>query len=1055
MKKLYLLLGMVLILQGAMAQNSITGRVTDETGGAFPGVNILVKGSSSGSQTDADGKYTIVVPDANSTLVFSFVGYGVQEALVGTRTSIDIKMALDVQSLNEVVVTALGIAKESKKLGYSATVAKVDEMTKNRTNNMMSSLEGKIAGLDISPPSAGPGASNKIRIRGQSGFAGSDNGPLLIINGLPMSQGADPAQDGKTRDGGDAFMLFNPDDVESMTVLKGATAAALYGSRASNGAIVITTKSGAGSKGLGVELNSNVAFDEVLDFTDFQYEYGQGLGGIRPGKGTVTAAGSGQFSWGERYDDVETVQFDGVLRPYSPNRHYITDFYRTGVTMTNSVAVSNGNENGSFRASYSSSGAKGIVPNNTYDRKIFNINANQKFGQKLTVGASLNYTNENNKNRPEVGFQSPASMNFLLRVSPTTPLWAFEQNNATAVGAEAPTNGFGTTVLNPYFYMPRQFDVVRSDRFLGTVTTKYQFAKWLYAQGRVNANMGFQNSESNTPTGSGSYGTGNLGIYYNNDRNTFNGQYNTSQNMSRDINLEGIIGANHRFGEFSVDGFVAGNMRSTQGRGVNAQSNAFQTRGLYTIGNGTVFSQGQSYSRSEINSIFGSAEFGWKDMIYLNITGRNDWFSILTPGNKSVLQGDNSKFYPSVSGSFIFSELTEQELPWLSYGKLRSSFAVVGNVAGIGEFYGTIPYTYNNQSYLGRTVGSVSANIPNPSISPYNLKEMEVGLELRMFRNKVHVDAAAYKKVTTDQLLNVNTSTASSISSISQNAASLQNQGIEFLVDVNVVNAGNFSWNTSFNTAYNISEVTDLGGPDRLQISTHEFIGRQYYEVGKPIAMNGGRTWARDAAGNILLTDQGRIYVAPGQPEVLYGGALPTFTGGWNNTVRYKNLSLLVHFDYKAGGQLISGTAVNGLRQGHNKASLVGRREGENGVVWDGVYQSGPNAGQKNTTAVFGSDFYTDLKNQNFLDMFVYKSDFIKLRNVTLTYDLSSLVGSQLKFVKGLTLSASCRNALLIKKYVPDVDPEATASTSDQKAGYESTSLPTTRVWGFNVNMKF
>jgi len=295
----------------------VTGRVTDETGAAFPGVNVLVKGSTSGQTTDANGKYTVEVPDGNSVLVFSFVGYATQEISVGGRTTIDVKMALDVQSLNEVVVTALGIPKESKKLGYSATTAKIDEMTSNRTNNMMSSLEGKIAGLNISPPTAGPASSNKIRIRGQSAFSGSDNGPLVVINGLPMSQGTGSAEGNNSRDSGDNFLLFNPDDVESMTVLKGATAAALYGSRAGNGAIIITTKNGSKSKGIGVEFTSNFTADEVLDFTDYQYEFGQGQQGVRP-TNTGTALQSGNFGWGERYDDAPTFMYNGEQRPYSP-----------------------------------------------------------------------------------------------------------------------------------------------------------------------------------------------------------------------------------------------------------------------------------------------------------------------------------------------------------------------------------------------------------------------------------------------------------------------------------------------------------------------------------------------------------------------------------------------------------------------------------------------------------------------------------------------------------------------------------------------------------------
>lgn len=1089
MKQLYLLVSMVLLVHvGAMAQRNelsasgtstkqnsnvrlsdqtvlgVTGRVTDETGAAFPGVNVLVKGSSSGQTTDADGKYSIEVPDANSVLIFSFVGYATQEISVGSRTNIDVKLALDVQALNEVVVTALGIAKESKKLGYSATTAKVDEMTSNRTNNMMSSLEGKIAGLDISPPTAGPASSNKIRIRGQSAFAGSDNGPLLVINGLPMSQGAESANGGqRDRDGGDNFMLFNPDDVESMTVLKGATAAALYGSRAAAGAIIITTKNGSKTKGIGVEFTSGVVVDEVLDFTDYQYEFGQGSNGVRPFSG-ANAVSVGQLGWGERYDGVMTPQFDGVSRPYeaaSTNR--IKDFFNTGVTFNNTVAVSNGTDKGSMRASYSNMEAKGVTPNNEYSRKIFSLNLNQKLGDKLSVAVAMNYTNSVNENAPQVGLQGQGYMNFILRTSPTTPLWAYEQGATNPNGSERITTGFGGTILNPYFYIPRQFNIDRDQRLLGTVSARYQFTKWLYLQGRVAANYNFSNSESNNPTGGGGYGTANQGIYYDATLTTFNGQYNVRQASGSDMNYDFILGGNHTFGDFSVDAFFSANRRHTDGRDVNTNAQGFQTRDVYTIGNGTVFGQGSGYSQSEINSMFGSAEFGWKSIVYLNFTGRNDWFSVLTPGTGSSLVGDNSYFYPSVSGSFIFSELTEDKLTWLNYGKLRSSWAKVGNTAGINNYYGNVSYTYSTQQYLGRTIGSVSATVPNPNIKPYSLQETEIGLEARMFGSRVNVDMAVYKKVTSDQILGVTTSNASGTGSIQANAASLTNKGFEFLVDVVAVKTGAFTWTTSFNTAYNISEVLDLGpGVTRQTITdfynnggSNEFIGKQVYEVGKPLAQIAAKTYPRDANGNVLLNSNGRLYVAPGQPDVLFGGALPLYTGGWNNTIRYKNLSLLVHFDYKAGGKMISGSNLNSLRQGHSKASLVGRREGETGIVFPGVYVNGPNAGQVNTTSVPAQTFYGDIRGLQIADDFIYKSDYIKLRNITLTYDLTSLLSSKTRFVKGLVLSGSCRNVALIKSFVDDLDPEAVASSADARAGYEAVSLPTSRSWGLNLNVKF
>lgn len=1069
LKKPFFIVFLLFFSVAAFSQ-TVTGTVTDADNKPIAKATIQVKGTSRRTLTDDNGHFSINASN-NDVLFISSIGYALQEVRVNGQGPVNVTLAIDTRNLEGVVVTALGIRKEARKLGYSATTVKVDEMQTSRTNNMMASLEGKVAGLNISPPSAGPAASNKIRIRGQSGFAGADNGPLIVVNGLPMSQGASPTNggggsDALSRDEGDNLLQFNPDDIESMTVLKGATAAALYGSRASNGAIIITTKTGARNSGLGIEMTSNVTFDEILDLTHYQHQFGQGdwtlnpatgrQEGTRPGVRNVSPVTTGQFSWGERYDGVPTVQYDGVLRPYSaPTGSRIKEFFNTGITTTNTIAVSSGGPRGSFRISFSNMDARGITPGNKYNRKIINLGAEQRVGDKITVNVNLNYTNDQNTNPPQVGVQGQNYMNFLLRTAQEVPLSAYKEHVVDANGAELATTGFATTVLNPYFYIDREFFRDRSDRFLGTITARYQFFKWLYLQGRVNMNYNTGSNQFNNPTGGGGFGVANQQLYTDNTLQYYNGTYNASQNQNRDMNYDFILGTNNKVGDFSFDVFVSGNRRDVINRSINASSSSFLTRDVYTIGNGSQFTQGEGYSQTRVNSLFGAAELGWKNFVYLNFTGREDWFSVLNPGF-------NHYFYPSVSGSFVFSELLKNRFRWLNYGKLRSSWADVGAVTGIGAYAFDVPYGYNTNKYLNRTIGTVSGNVPNREVTPYSLKEQEIGLELKMFGNKVNVDMAVYHKKTTGQILSVPTSQASGTGSVLQNLASLENKGFEFLLDVNPIRTADFSWNSSFNTAYNISKVLDLAGQTRITItdfynggSSNEFLGKQVYEVGKPLAQLAAKTYARDANGNILLNANGQLYVAPGQPDVLFGSALPTFTGGWNNIFSYKRLSLLVQFDYKAGGKMISGSALNALRQGFSEASLVGRRDGENGVVFDGVYVSGPNAGKPNTTAVPGRIFYTDYRSLQIADPFIYKSDYVKLRNITLTYDFSKLIGSRVQFVKGLTLSASCRNVAILKKYVPDIDPEQIASAGDQRAGYEAVALPTTRAWGLNLNVKF
>jgi hypothetical protein len=475
----------------------------------------------------------------------------------------------------------------------------------------------------------------------------------------------------------------------------------------------------------------------------------------------------------------------------------------------------------------------------------------------------------------------------------------------------------------------------------------------------------------------------------------------------------------------------------------------FTVRDLYSFENGITKSDPDNPTRHDIyreqvNSVYGFAEFGYKNTVFVNFAARNDWFTVLNPNNNSYL-------YPSVSGSFVFSELLPT-LTWLNYGKLRASYADVGSANGIGAFTGLLTYGILPNTFNGMSLGTISnVNSPNPLLKPFSVREKEIGLELKMFNNRVNFDVAAYDKVTRDQIITIVVSNASGYTGTPLNLGSLQNRGLEFMLEVIPVQTPHFTWSSSFNTAINNTEVLALAPGQQRQIVAsfggNEFIGSLVYEVGKPLNQLAAKTYLRNAKGEIVLNNDGRLQANTG-PDVLFGSALPKFTGGWNNMLRYKQLSLLVHFDYKAGGKVLSSTALNGLRQGHTRASLVGR---EGGVIFPGVNASGA----ANTKAVDPQLFYTDYRNSQIADPFVFKSDFIKLRNITLTYDFSSIVGSRVKFVKGLMLSLSCRNVAIIKKYLPDLDPEAFASSGDNRVGYEQTTLPTTRNYGLNLNVKF
>lgn len=1057
-----LFISFFLLAMGADAQ-VVTGKVLDNEKSPVEGATVAVKGTSKATTTNAAGSFTINAGN-NDILVVTYVGFAPQEVPVNGRNDITIDMLTgDGTNLNEVIVTALGVRKESKKLGYSTTSVNPDDLVKNRTTNMGESLLGRVAGLNITPPAAGAGASNQIRIRGQVGFAGADNSPLLVINGLPIDQGARFAEGrDQQRDRGDNLANINPDDIESMTILKGAAAAALYGSRAARGAIIITTKSGQKNQGIGIDFNSSYTASQALNFMDeiVQTEYGQGQGG---NKFTSAAQiqGNGQWGWGAKLDGSPTINFDDVMRPYSAHPFQLFDFLQTGTNLTNTLGLSGGGANGSFRASISTTNAKGIVPSNEYKRRIFNLGINQTLVENLKLQVNVNYADEDYINPPQIGTQGDGAVNFFNRMPISTPLSAYRESATDpSTGAEWKTNGFQGTVNNPYYAL-QQGQKYKEDRnrLLGTATLRYDITSWLYAQGRFNYDRGDNFAEWFTLNGSGA----NTTIATTSPTVTYRGGYNLNHTTTTDINADFLVGTSNQFGRFSVDASVGGNTLRSEWKNTVQTSTNFTVPNLYSYRNGTVkgANDGFNYSRQRVNSLYGSVELGYNGLVYISATGRNDWFSILNPNN-------NSKFYSSVSGSFVFSELLKN-VNWLSYGKLRASWAQVGSVALVNPYDGALTYALGANLFNGQTTASVNGTAaPNPFLQPFTVTEKEIGLEARLFKNKLLLDVAVFDKVTTDQIIDVNLSAASGYATSKQNAASLKNRGLETLVEYKAIENKNFRWTTSWNNAYLQTKVLDVGNPSGTILllyfngTGNEFLGEIRYTEGKAMNQLYTRTYRRNEKGEILVGANGVPLPSNTNPAGITGGfnavgsAIPKFTGGWNNTFTYKNLSLGIHIDYKFGGTVLSSTLLNMTRQGHSKLSLQGR---EGGYIFPGVYES---SGAPNTTVITVAgnglqNYWTDYRNNQIGDPFTFRSDFVKLRNISLAYNLSNLIRKvdALKFVKGLSLSASCRNVAILHKDLPGLDPEAIQSSGDIRAGYENSSLPTTRNYNLTLNVKF
>ncbi|WP_026308721.1 SusC/RagA family TonB-linked outer membrane protein [Spirosoma spitsbergense] len=1060
----FLLLVTFLMTQVAQAQDRrVTGKViSSKDKQPIPGVNILVRNTELGTTTDGDGNFTLNVP-AGATLVFSSIGFAGQTISIGNQTQLTVTLQEAEQSLGEVVVTALGIKKEAKRLGYATAVVNPEQVTTNRTVNFMNALQGKIAGVNISSLGTGAAGTSKIRIRGQSSFSGQ-NSPLIVVNGVPIDNsnfgqntgntGGDNSIGNRDRnysDGGDGLSSINPDDIEGMTVLKGGTAAALYGSRAKDGAILITTKTKGTSQGIGVVYNTNFTTDQPLDYTDFQYEYGQGEYGVRP---TAANPTSGVWSFGEKFAGQTQVLFGGLTLPYQPVYDRINTFYRNGSTWTNSVSLSSGNEKGGFNLSLSNLDNKGITRNNTFNRKTINLGFSYNLSPKLSVTGTLNYSNEYNKNPPQIAQQDNSTPTVIYTLANSMPLDVLEANQINpATGNEFVYSRFMNRT-NPYFVLNNKFENIRRDRLFGNIAVRYNFTDWLYLQGRVGQDYWSRDQDYNFPTGQASLSAAPAGFV--------NGSYVQEARRFREINTDFLIGANHKFGVFGIDITAGGNQLYRRSDLNSVQVTDFIVRGLYVPQNGRVKDPLYGLSERKVNSLYGAAELSYKDFLYLNGTVRNDWFSTLAPANRSIL-------YPSITGSFVFSQAFNSLPGWLNFGKLRAAYAEVGSDGDVAPysnnlFYGVNANLFPNPAGQGQPVGYITSNtVPSSTLKPSRVAETEFGLELKMFNSRVGLDIAVYEKVTSDQIVQAQSSDASGYTSTLINNGQSRNRGIEVLLNLSPIRTKNFYWDVTLNGSYNKTKLLKLISPDgfvpnsdptapkvpeQIVVGTGVFVGDLRQVVGEELGQLYSFGYARDAQGRIVHGGDGipNRTAAP----ISFGSALPKYIGGITNTFNYKGLNLSFLIDFKLGGKMISGTNLNLFRHGLQRETLVGRGDADNKMVGAGVNTNG----EANTVRAFVQDYYSVGRSKSLGEQVVYDAGFWKLRQISLGYDFTKFLPKDL-FIKAIRISAVANNVAILKKWVPNLDPEQFGFSSDNLIGLESTGLPTTRSIGFNLNVKF
>ncbi len=1025
------------------SQQPISGTVSGTNNQPVSGATVQVKGTTTATATDVNGKFSINVP-GNAVLIVSSVGFTTQEVAVEGKNNLAITLTVSAQSMNEVVVTALGIQREQKRLGYSVAVVNPDELTINRTANLMNSLQGKVAGVNITSLGTGPGGTSKIRIRGQSSISGQNN-PLIVINGIPIDNtnfGTNPgnaASDnsiavrggGNTSDGGDGLSSINPDDVESMTILKGATAAALYGSRAKDGVIMITTKTRSNEKGIGITYNLNYTNEKPLDFTDYQYEYGQGENGVRP---TTPNPTSGQWSFGEKFQPgMRQVLFNGLDVPYEPQYDRIDKFFRHGQNMTNTVSFSAGNERGGMNLSLANMESKGIVPNNTYNRKTINFGFGYDLSKKLSLLGTFNYSNEYNKNPPNVAQQDNTIPVALYNMANSMPLDVLNANKYNAQGNEYIYSRFMNRT-NPYWVLAEQFQNIRRDRIFGNISLKYDILSWLYIQGRLGQDYWSRDQDyNNFPTGHASRGPAPAGFV--------NGLYTQESRRFREINADVLVAANQDFGDFGLNLTAGGNQMRRRSDLNSVQVTDFVVRGLYTVQNGRAKDPLYDLSERGVNSLYGSAEVSYKGLLYVNGTIRNDWFSTLSEENRSIL-------YPSVSLSYIFSQ-SLNNIPWLTFGKLRAAYAEVGSDTDVPPYSDNLFYTINSNLLNNQPVGGPSGTtLPNANLRPMRVAETEIGLELRLFKNRIGIDVAAYRKITTDQIVQAQISDASGFVDTRINSGKSENKGIEMLLNLVPIETSNFTWDFSFNANYNktkvLSLLTDKEG-ERITVGTHVFNGELRQIVGKEMGQIAGFGYRRDENGNKVFGTNGLPLRTP--DLILFGSALPEWVGGFTNSFDYKGFNLSFLIDFKLGNMMLSGTNFNLVRHGLHKMTLEGR---VGGVVGDGVDVNG----SKNKVVAPVQAYWEVVRSQALIEPVIYNGGYWKLRQITAGYDFTKFVPKGWPF-KGVRLNFVANNVLMLKKWVDNIDPETFGFTSDNVLGMESTGLPSTRALGFNLNIKF
>ena len=1019
----------------------VTGVVEDAEGPVI-GASVIEKGTSNGTATDLDGNFTLMV-SPNATLRISYVGSDPVE-VKATETPMKITLEQSAQMLSEVVVTALGIKRDRKALGYGLDEVKGDAFEKAKETNVINSMAGRVAGLVVSQTAGGPSGSTRVILRGSTEMTGN-NQPLYVVDGVPLDNtnfGSAGTSGGY--DLGDGISSINPDDIESMSVLKGPAASALYGSRASHGVILITTKK-AGKEKYSVEYNGTLTFDKQLSKWDnVQQIYGMGSNGTY----SIDAVSNTNKSWGPKADGSNVLRyFDGVERPYLIIPDNTSGFFRTGLTANNTVTVSSNSGNTGIRFTLTDMRNKDIVPKTHMSRDIFNLRANTSMG-KVDLDFTVNYTHENVKNRPALGdSKSNVGKNLMTLATTYDQRWLRTYQDAN--GEYSNWNGMDPYNVNPYWDVYKNSNDSKKDLFRLHASAIYNVTSHLKIKGTAGAELNWFNfNDFKAPTTPG-YESGYL---------------QQSQFKNQMYNFELIATYNNRWGDFDFTGTAGGNIYKVDNRTNITTAQEMQIRDVVALMSFNETSLQENSYRKQINSLFAAVNLGWKNLLYLDATIRGDKSSTLPTGN-------NTYIYPSVSGSFVFSELIKRG-DILPYGKVRLSFAQVGS--DTDPYQLGLVYTKSKFTYPGYTIGFIdNTTIPNKNLKPTRTNSFEVGFETKFLNNRIGLDFTYYNQISKDQIMGMASSWATGYPYRLINAGEIQNQGIEIALNTRPLIIGDFSWDLGINFSKNNNKVRKLvDDMDMFELEKASWLDVQVAaKVGENFGSIVGPDFQRNENGDILIDPATGLPMYDKSNHVL-GNASWDWTGGLSTTFHYKNFGLTALFDVKVGADLYSMSARAAHESGKSLATLVGREEWykseeerqaagiakgastwtpTGGFVAPGVIDNGDGTYRPNDIKVNPEDYWMSVC-RNAPSMFIYDNSYIKCREITLTYQFpKKWLG---KVVQDMSISFVTRNPFIVWKNIPDIDPDSNYNNTTGM-GLEYGSLPSRKSYGFNLYVKF